>query len=124
MSEQSDLVEKLVGELIATGTMWPETQADMQRYVEEAKAGTLWADDLNYLVALHAKVVLNAEPQDSADEAAAPSRSPDARFEEIKRRFAERYHPETGMDMDSSVRARVYGDFWAEFEEVEKGRPG
>ena len=39
MSEQSDLVEKLVGELVATGTLWPETAADLQRFVEEAKAG-------------------------------------------------------------------------------------
>ena len=56
MSEQAETVERLVQELIATGTLWPETQADLERFVAEAKAGTLWADDYNYVVALHAKI--------------------------------------------------------------------
>ena len=119
MSEQSDLVEKLVGELVATGALWPETAADLQRFVEEARAGTLWGDDLNYLIALHAKVMLDAAPPDSVVEPDVPA-IPDAKFEEIRRRFVERYHPETGTDMDSAVRTRVYGDFWPAFEAVER----
>ena len=117
MSEQAETVERLVRELVATGTLWPETQADLERFVEEAKAGTLWADDYNYVVALHAKVT--GAPAPEPDEAPAAVVT-DARFEEIRRRFAERYHPETGTDMDPAVRSRVFGDFWKEFDDVSR----
>lgn len=54
-------VETMVRELIGTGAMWPETIADLERFVMEAKAGTLSADDESYLVAFHAKNVLGAD---------------------------------------------------------------
>ena len=120
MSEQSDLVEKLVGELVATGTLWPETAADLQRFVEEAKAGTLWADDLNYLIALHAKVI-NGERR-----RARPSKSPCAYG---YRRKVRRDQAAVRRALSSRRRAatwirrcapRVYGDFWPAFEDVER----
>ena len=116
MSEQAELVERLVSELVATGTLWPETKADLERFVAEAKAGTLWTDDLNYLIALHAKVT--GAPAPEPVEAALPLS--DAKFQEIRRRFAERYHPETGTAANVD-RSKIYADFWAEFEAVEKG---
>lgn len=116
MSEQSEHVEKLVNELIGTGTLWPETVADLQGFVADAKAGTLWADDLNYLIALHAKVTGAPSPEPDEER---PAPAADGRFEEIRRRFVERYHPETGTENDRAVRERVYGDFWREFEAVE-----
>jgi hypothetical protein len=117
VSEQAETVERLVNELIATGTLWPETQADLERFVAEAKAGTLWADDYNYVVALHAKIT-GAPAPEPAD---APSAA-DGRFAEVKRRFIERYHPETGtaIDIDPDIRRRIYADFLAELEDVEK----
>jgi hypothetical protein len=52
-------VETMVRELIATGAMWPET------IVEGAKAGNLSAEDERYLVAFHAKNVLDAPVPDA-----------------------------------------------------------
>lgn len=63
-------VEKLVRELIATGTMWPETVDDLERFVKEAQAGSLSPDDENYLVALHAKSVHGASAESTSGDAA------------------------------------------------------
>jgi hypothetical protein len=116
VTDQVAEVERLVGELRATGTMSSEQVADVERFVADAKAGTLWADDLNYLIALHAKVT--GAPVVDAVEALPAAES---RFAEIKRRFAERFHPETGtaIDIDPEVRAKIYADFLAEFDAVE-----
>jgi hypothetical protein len=120
VTDQVAEVERLVAELRATGTMSAEQIADIERFVADAKAGTLWADDLTYLTALHAKVT-GAPAPETDEEHPAPVVT-DAKFEEIRRRFVERYHPETGTDNDRSVRERVYGDFWKEFEAVDAGR--
>ena len=119
MTDQVAEVERLVGELRATGAMSAEQIADVERFVADAKAGTLWADDLTYLIALHAKVTGAPVPETDEER---PAPATDAKFEEIKRRFAERYHPETGTENDRAVRERVYGDFWREFEAVDSGR--
>ena len=118
MTDQVTQVETLVGELRATGAMSAEQIADVERFVADAKAGTLWADDLTYLIALHAKVT--GAPVAEVDEDRPAPVVTDAKFEEIRRRFAERYHPETGTENDRAVRERVYGDFWGEFEAVER----
>jgi hypothetical protein len=116
VTEQVAVVENLVGELVATGALSPEQVADIERFVVDAKAGTLWADDLNYLIALHAKVT--GAPAPEVDGVAPPS-GPDSKFAEIRRRFAERFDPETGTaDLDPTTRAKVYDAFWAEFEAV------
>lgn len=60
-------VETMVHELIATGAMWPETIADLERFAAEAKAGTLSAEDERYLVAFHAKNVLDAPAPDAVE---------------------------------------------------------
>jgi hypothetical protein len=119
VTDQVAEVERLVSELRATGTMSDEQIADVERFVADAKAGTLWSDDLNYLIALHAKVT--GAPAPEPDDRPAPVVT-DAKFEEIRRRFAERYHPETGSENDRAIRERVYGDFWNEFEAVDAGR--
>ena len=65
-------VEALIKELLATGGMNEDTIADLNRWAEEARAGTLHPDDAAYIEALHAKItgaplpepedVLPAEP--------------------------------------------------------------
>ena len=128
-------VEKLVAELVGTGTLWPEVVADLNRYVAEARDGTLWEDDFNYLVALHAKVLasgpVDGEQADADDlpaedwrqraqEAIGRAERAEAKFDEIKRRFADRYHPDTAGDTERMTRAEVYAEFSADFEDVEK----
>jgi hypothetical protein len=116
VTDQVAQVETLVSELRATGTMSAEQVADIERFVADAKAGSLWEDDLNYLIALHAKVT--GAPAPEAVETALPST--DAKFEEIRRRFELRYHPETGSENDRAIREAVYRDLGAEFEAVER----
>ncbi len=53
-------VEKLVAELLATGEMNEDTVADLGRIEAEARAGTSHADDLDYLRALHGRVLSSA----------------------------------------------------------------
>ena len=48
--------EALIQALLATGTMNEETSADLRRWLEEFKAGTLHPDDAEYIAALHARV--------------------------------------------------------------------
>lgn len=50
-------VEKLVGELLATGEMNTDTQADLERIAQEARNGQSHEDDIDYLRALHARVL-------------------------------------------------------------------
>ncbi len=49
-------VESLVNELKAAGNLPEETLTDLDRFLADARAGTLWDDDYNYLVAFHAKM--------------------------------------------------------------------
>lgn len=129
MSDKVEQVERLVAELKATGTLWPETVADLERYVEEARAGTLWEDDYTYLVALHAKVVNGetpdgqpVEPELSADEWKARAERAERMFHEIRRRFDSHYHPDNvAADApDAALRAEVYRTFSGEFDAVER----
>jgi polyhydroxyalkanoate synthesis regulator phasin len=62
-------VEKLVGDLIDTGTMSAETTAELSRMRDEARAGTLDPDDRDYLEALHRRLLSSApEPEKEAAE--------------------------------------------------------
>lgn len=49
-------VDALIKELLATGSMNEDTTADLNRWLEESTAGTLSADDADYIAALHAKI--------------------------------------------------------------------
>lgn len=50
-------VETLVAELLATGEMNEDTRADLERIRSEAQAGQSHPDDLDYLKALHGRVL-------------------------------------------------------------------
>jgi hypothetical protein len=50
-------VDRLVDELLATGTMNEDTTADLGRIRAEWQAGTLDADDADYLVAFHRRIL-------------------------------------------------------------------
>ncbi|SMQ59780.1 hypothetical protein SAMN06295905_0282 [Devosia lucknowensis] len=68
-------VDRLVGELLATGEMNEDTVADLERILAEAKAGQSYPDDIDYLRALHARILSSdqAEPEATtpvADDAA------------------------------------------------------
>jgi len=56
-------VEALIKELLATGSMNEETTADLNRWLEEATAGTLHADDAAYIQALHARITGAPQPE-------------------------------------------------------------
>ena len=63
-------VDTLVNELIALGSLDEATVADLRRMQAEATAGTLDADDLTYIQALHARLTGQppAEPADIESE--------------------------------------------------------
>ncbi len=67
-------VEALIKELLATGSMNEETTADLNRWAEEAAAGTLHADDAAYVEALHAKLTGGPMPEEIVDTPAEPAR--------------------------------------------------
>lgn len=58
-------VERLVSELLATGEMNEDTSADLERILAEARAGQSYPDDLDYLAALHARILSAGAPQAS-----------------------------------------------------------
>jgi hypothetical protein len=52
--------DALIQALLATGQMNEETTADLGRWLEEFKAGTLHPDDAAYIAALHARTTGDA----------------------------------------------------------------
>lgn len=46
----------------------------------------------------------------------------DRKFREVKKRFAKRYHPNSvgSSGMEAIIRAEIFKEFWADFEDVEK----
>ena len=56
-------VERLVSELLATGEMNEDTSADLERILAEPRAGQSYPDDLDYLAALHARILSAGAPQ-------------------------------------------------------------
>jgi len=67
-------VEALIKELLATGSMNEDTTADLNRWAEEAAAGTLDPDDAAYIVALHAKITGAPLPDEEPEAPAEPAR--------------------------------------------------
>jgi hypothetical protein len=74
LKESPVQVEALIKELLATGSMNEETTADLNRWAEEAEAGTLHADDAAYIEALHAKLTGAPMPEEIVDVPAEPAR--------------------------------------------------
>ncbi len=66
-------VDALIKELLATGSMNEDTTADLNRWLEESAAGTLAADDADYIAALHAKIT-GAPLPEVIEAAAEPAR--------------------------------------------------
>lgn len=62
-------VETLVNELIALGSLDDSTVADLRRMQADAAAGTLDADDLSYIQALHARLTGQAPVEADLSEA-------------------------------------------------------
>lgn len=58
-------VERLVADLLGTGSMNEDTTVELHRFLAEARSGRLHPDDLAYLRALHGKVV---RPQSTTSE--------------------------------------------------------
>ncbi|KKB08794.1 hypothetical protein [Devosia chinhatensis] len=56
-------IERLVSELLATGDMNEDTRADLERILAEARAGQAHADDVDYLAALHARLLSAGAPE-------------------------------------------------------------
>jgi hypothetical protein len=55
--------DQLIAELIATGTMNPDTLADLERMRADYAAGRLEPDDESYLRALHARITGAPAPE-------------------------------------------------------------
>lgn len=53
-------IDALINDLLATGTMNEETTAELNRMLEEHRAGTLDPDDADYIRALHARLTDSA----------------------------------------------------------------
>ena len=59
-------VDQLVAELLARGDMNDDTTLELNRILEEWRAGRVDADDVAYLEALHARL-MNLEPTEPAE---------------------------------------------------------
>ncbi|RUT35033.1 hypothetical protein EMQ25_03515 [Arsenicitalea aurantiaca] len=57
VSTGGEPIERLVQDLLDTGEMNPETVADLERMRNDFREGTLDADDRDYLVALHGRLL-------------------------------------------------------------------
>ena len=80
-------VERLVAELLATGEMNADTVADLERILAEAQAGQSYPDDLDYLQALHTRIL---SPDRIVSDDVPPSENVEAQLrDEISRLEAE-----------------------------------
>lgn len=69
--------EALIQALLATGMMNEETSADLARWRDEFKAGTLHPDDAEYIAALHARTTGEAASADAAEAYREPQAEPE-----------------------------------------------
>lgn len=67
-------VEALIKDLLATGSMNEDTTADLNRWADEAAAGTLHPDDAAYIEALHARTTGAELPEITESTSAGPPR--------------------------------------------------
>lgn len=82
-------IERFVAELLATGTMNDDTSADLERILAEARAGQSYPDDLDYLAALHARVLSSGETMPAESAPSVPSGEIEDLRGEIERLRAE-----------------------------------
>lgn len=79
-------VDALIKELLATGSMNEDTTADLNRWLEEAVAGTLHPDDAAYVAAFHARVTGAPLPEEVEIAPAEPARLEGLTLEEWRTR--------------------------------------
>ncbi len=88
--------------------------------LDQLKSANATVAALRQKLALAQKTILELEHK--LANAASEDRGDDRKFQDIKKRFAKRYHPNaigtTGME--AAVRAEVFKEFWAEIADVEK----
>ena len=77
--------DQLIAELLARGDMNDETTSDLNRMLEDFRAGKLDPDDESYLRALHARI-LNLTPEVEAVAPASPARLDGLTLEEWRDR--------------------------------------
>ena len=77
--------DQLIAELLARGDMNDETTIDLNRMLEDFRAGKLDPDDESYLRALHARI-LNLAPEVEAVAPASPARLDGLTLEEWRDR--------------------------------------
>lgn len=68
-------VERLVTDLLGTGTMREDTTSELHRFLAEARAGQLHPDDLSYLRGLHSRLS-GAKPNGNAGTNSKPEAQP------------------------------------------------
>lgn len=80
-------VDQLVGELLARGDMNDDTTLELNRILNDWRAGKLDSDDAAYLEALHAKLMnLLPEPDEAPEMAIATARLDGLAIEEWRER--------------------------------------
>ena len=77
--------DQLIAELLARGDMNDETTVDLNRMLEDYRAGKLDSDDESYLRALHSRI-LNLAPEPVEIAPAAPARLDGLTIEEWRDR--------------------------------------
>ena len=134
-------VKRLVDELKASGLVERRTLEELDGFLASERRGKLHKDDAKFVRDLHARLLGGKERASReetrqtgthenwqaralrAEEELSRLRSgpADAKFKEIKSRFAKRYHPNGGRysGIEATVRAEVFKEFWTEFEDVE-----
>ncbi len=132
----SDPTAQLIDEILARDDLMPETVADMRDYQARLASGELDGDDRRYIAALHGRLTSTPPSRSEAEPAAETIETwreralraerrvafalEDAKFEEVKQRFARMYGPAAngGSRLDEATRAALFGEFWPEFEDV------
>ncbi len=82
-------VETLVAELLATGEMNEDTRADLERIQSEARAEQSHPDDLDYLKALHVRVLNSAVSAEAVAETVVGSEDLHAEIARLRAELAE-----------------------------------
>ncbi len=82
-------VETLVAELLATGEMNEDTKADLERIQSEAQAGQSHPDDLEYLKALHGRVLNGPASVETIAEMVGGAEDLQAEIERLRAELAE-----------------------------------
>lgn len=98
--------------------------ASPEKSVEDDRAGAVDWKARAYQAMQRAKRAERRLKELEATQREAGETSTDRRFNEIRKRFARRYHPNNNRfsGLEATLRAEIFKEFWAEFEEVSKLR--